>query len=241
MKFFKIFLAATTMSTRALFIGKYKLQTPRAEMSAEISEAGEIGYTLSLPGQDSLVSAQYPLVEAGPGKYFVDFQAKDGGSLSDLQIQSANLGFGLSVINVVGSNSLRVRSGDGFVTLTRDALPLSEGTYVYSEGDSFKLTMEVAAELSEEARRQVKVTVSCSLGRTILRATELSTTFELDERPIAADVSTTVGDFFESVGETCSRTGLKMDNGILVVAAATETRVYLEVGETSVFALDRVE
>ncbi|KAF4718570.1 hypothetical protein FOZ63_025534 [Perkinsus olseni] len=227
------------MSTSAQFIGVYELVTPLGDMDAYITETGEIEYTLYLPDQDLLDSARYPLVEGAPGKYFVDFQATGGGSLSDFEIQSTSLGIGLSVINFVTPNSFRAQSKDGFVAFTRVPRFLSQGKYVYSEGDSFNLTMEVAAELSKEARRQV--TVRCSLDRTILRATELSATFELEDRFIAAEVGTTVADFFGSAGETCSKTDLRSNDGIFVVAAATKTKVYMKVGESTVFALYRVE
>ncbi|KAF4686217.1 hypothetical protein FOZ60_005554 [Perkinsus olseni] len=93
------------VNTRAQFIGKYVLQTPSANITADINEAGGIEYTMLSPGQLPLVSARYPLVEGGPEKYFVDFQAKDGGSFSDLQIRAINLGIELSVINFEGGST----------------------------------------------------------------------------------------------------------------------------------------
>ncbi|KAF4702122.1 hypothetical protein FOZ63_003106, partial [Perkinsus olseni] len=204
MKFFKVCLACTTISTSAQFIGLYEFVTPLGDMDAYKTETGEIEYTLYLPDQDPLDSARYPLVEGAPGKYFVDFQATEGGSLS------------------VSRSSLLAWSKDGFVAFTRVPRFLSQGKYVYSEGGSFNLTMEVAAELSKEARRQVEMTVRCSLDRTILRATELSATFELEDRFIAAE------------------TDLLSNNGIFAVAAATKTKVYMKVGESTVFALDKV-
>ncbi|KAF4681664.1 hypothetical protein FOZ60_011725 [Perkinsus olseni] len=242
MRFFTTWLISTTVNTGAQFIGKYVVDPPFAtDVTADINEAGEFEYTMVFPGQRPVVSARYPLVEGGPEKYFVDFQAKDGGSFSDFQIRSTTLGLGLSMINFDGPNSLRIRSENGFVAFTRAALPLSQGTYFYSEGDSFKMTMEVAAQSPKEVTRTVKMTVNCSLGGAILLGTQLSTAFELDERPIAAAVSATVGDFFTSAGQTCSRTDLLTNDNIFVVATATETRECLQVGESTVFALDKVQ
>ncbi|KAF4653510.1 hypothetical protein FOZ61_008935 [Perkinsus olseni] len=160
------------------------------------------------PGQPPLVSAQYPLAEGGPEKYFVDFQAKDGGSFSDLQTRATSLGTELSVINFVGPNFPHIRSKGGFLFFRREALPLSQGAYVYVEDDSFKMTIEVAEKMPEEFTRQVKIGVTCSLGEEMLQVNDLSTTFEVEDQPLAVKIDPSVGRFFQYVAETCSMSDL---------------------------------
>ncbi|KAF4692757.1 hypothetical protein FOZ60_012660 [Perkinsus olseni] len=229
-KFFTTWLISTVVSTRAQFIGKFVLSTPSPiNVTADINEAGEIEYTIVAPRRRPFVSDRYPLI-GGPENYTIDSEAVDGTIISRL---------GLSSVLFDGPGSFFNKFGAGGLQFVREALPLSPGTYVYDEGDTFTMTVEVTRQV------EITISVSCRPRGPRSRANDLSRTFGSATAFDGIVIDPSAQEFFATVSETCSRPDIPSRFSLgFVVSQATETRMYLELGISvfsKVFALGKVQ
>ncbi|KAF4739291.1 hypothetical protein FOZ63_029736 [Perkinsus olseni] len=109
--------------------------------------------------------------------------------------------------------------GDDFAELTeREALPLAEATYISNDDETFVLSFKV----TRTGRAEAKLPDLCLIG-------------DQDRSR----------EFFENVKKTCKRPDLPTQQSLFFVFAATESRVYLRLGDESLnsktFALDKSE
>ncbi|KAF4718340.1 hypothetical protein FOZ62_012165, partial [Perkinsus olseni] len=111
---------------------------------------------------------------------------------------------------------VQVQAGD-FAELTeREALPLAEATYISNDDETFVLSFKVTRTGRAEA--------------------------ELPDLRLIGDQEGS-REFFENVKKTCKRPDLPTQQSLFFVFAATESRVYLRLGDESLnsktFALDK--
>ncbi|KAF4687256.1 hypothetical protein FOZ60_004178 [Perkinsus olseni] len=216
------FIAATLALVTASvpFIGEYELLTTSVRVHARFSDGFVSFFCEAAVEPEYSASVEHIRLVGGPGPdtYTVDLEWTGTELLPVVQIQDGDL----TTLNDYHPLLFKTRFEGKEVTFFRKGLPLTSGTYVYSEGPNFSLNVTVAAS-------EVDMNVLCSDGG--LKKQFTSTLGhvihgELTNALFGGGAGYT--NFIDDVATGCSKSDLPRGSDIFFLFLATDDTLYLQ-------------